>query len=318
MRRDADAFVVTASRFRPAARLRSAGGVAVQHRPTVAADLRELLKPGISLFVVATAAAGYLFGAPAGIEMTPLLALLVGTGLTAGGSGALNHLIEAAPDSKMRRTSARPLPAGRLSRRFVLLYGTGVIALGLALLLAFTNPLTALLALATAFAYVAIYTPLKRRTVMNTFVGAVPGALPALGGFAAATGTLGPGGWAAFAILFLWQLPHFFALAWMYRDDYARGGFMMLPVTHPDGVVTARVALAAALMLLIAGVLPAAMGLAGWLYLGGMIVLGTWFTIPAFAFASEPTDMRARRLLVASIIYVPVFFGLVVLDYVIC
>ncbi|MDX1531156.1 MAG: protoheme IX farnesyltransferase, partial [Rhodothermales bacterium] len=167
---------------------------------------------------------------------------------------------------------------------------------------------------ATSLGYLFVYTPLKRRTKFNTLVGAVPGALPALGGWAAATGTLSAGGWALFAILFLWQLPHFLSLAWMYREDYARAGFQMLPVVEPDGRSTALHALGASLVLLIAGVLPFALGVAGLLYLVGMLALGVWFTLPAFAFFAEPTHHRARRLLLASIAYVPAFFGLVVLD----
>jgi heme o synthase len=316
MHGDADVIAVT-TRPGPIRRT-SRGGVAVVRAPSLAADLRELLKPGISLFVVSTAAAGYLFGATAGVEIIPFVALVFGTALTAGGSGALNHLIERVPDSLMRRTADRPLPAGRLSEAFVLVYGVSVVVLGLGILFAFTNELTAALALATSIGYIAVYTPLKCRTSLNTFVGAIPGALPALGGFAAATGTLGAAGWMAFGILYLWQLPHFFALAWIYRDDYARGGFVMLPTRFPNGAITAGVALTAALLLVIAGVLPSAFGFAGWLYLGGMIVLGTLFTLPAFAFAAAPNDIRARRLLFASIAYVPAFFLLVLLDYMLC
>jgi heme o synthase len=309
MRADADPLAVSAPRF-------PGPMTAVAARPSLAADLRELLKPGISIFVVATAAAGYLFGAASGVQAGTLLALMIGTGLTSGGSAALNHLLERRADGLMQRTRRRPIASGRVSPAFALAYGLGVLVLGLAVLTAFTNGLTALLALATAVGYVGVYTPMKRWTTMNTFVGALPGALPALGGFAAATGALGPGGWAAFAILFLWQLPHFFALAWMFREDYARGGFVMLPVSYPDGRATALVSLGAALALLVVGVVPVVLGLMGWLYFAGMLVLGTWFTLPAFSFASEPSDERARRLLLASIVYVPVFFLLVVLDFV--
>jgi len=283
--------------------------------PSRAADLKELLKPGISLFVVVTAAAGYLFGAGEGIDLGRLVALLFGTALTAGGSGALNHWWERDFDAQMKRTMDRPLPAGRIAPGAVVVYGVSTILLGLALLWAFVNPLTTALAAVTSLCYLLVYTPLKRRTKYNTLVGAVPGALPALGGYVAATGTVGPAGWAIFAILFLWQLPHFLSLAWMYRDDYARGGFKMLPVVEPDGRSTALHALAATLALLVAGVVPAAIGAAGWLYLIGMGALGTWFTLPAFAFFYEPTAHRARRLLLASIAYVPGFFTLVVLDY---
>jgi protoheme IX farnesyltransferase len=291
-----------------------AGGVAVAEAPGLLADLKELAKPGISVFVMATAAAGYLLGAGGALSAPVLAALLGGTALTAGGSGALNHLLERNLDARMRRTRRRPIPAGRVSPALAAVYGLATVTAGLALLWAYTNSLTAALALATTVGYLAVYTPLKRKTAWNTLIGAVPGALPALGGYAAATGTLGPGGWAVFAILFLWQLPHFFALAWMFREDYARAGYAMLPVTHPDGRATALAALLPTVLLLIAGVVPAALGLTGWLYLAGMLALGTWFTLPAFSFASEPTDARAKRLLLASIVYVPAFFGLVVLD----
>jgi protoheme IX farnesyltransferase len=283
--------------------------------PSRVDDLKELLKPGISMFVVVTAAAGYLFGATGGIDLGRLVALLFGTALTAGGSGALNHWWERELDALMKRTRERPLPAGRMAPGFVLGYGLAAIVAGLGLLWLFVNPLTTALALGTSLCYLLVYTPLKRKTKYNTLVGAVPGALPALGGYVAATGTLGAAGWAIFAILFLWQLPHFLSLAWMYRDDYARGGFKMLPVVEPDGRSTAFQALAATLALLVAGVVPAAIGAAGWLYLIGMGALGTWFTLPAFAFFYEPTAHRARRLLLASIVYVPTFFALVVLDY---
>lgn len=288
---------------------------AVAASPSRASDFRELLKPGISTFVVVTAAAGYLFGSPAGIEPSVLLALLAGTALTAGGSGALNHVWERKYDALMQRTQDRPIPSGRVRAGIALTYGLFTLALGLGVLFLYVNVLTTGLAALTALGYLLVYTPLKRRTKYNTFVGAVPGALPALGGFAAATDTLGAGGWAIFAILFLWQLPHFFSLAWMYRDDYARGGFTMLPAFDPKGRTTALWALVAALALVIAGVVPTALGLTGWIYLVGMAVLGTWFTLPAFSFYNEPTYHRARRLLLASIAYVPVFFALVVLDY---
>lgn len=309
MSADANVLSVTTSR-QPAA-----GTLALDAVPSRASDFKELLKPGISTFVTVTAAAGYLFGAPNGIELSTLAALLAGTALTAGGSGALNHVWERSPDALMARTRNRPIPSGRVRAGVALAYGLAVLALGLVLLAAFVNPLTTVLAAVTAVAYVLIYTPLKRRTTYNTLVGAVPGALPALGGFAAATGTLGAGGWTIFAVIYLWQLPHFLALAWMYREDYARGGYVMLPLHDPSGRRTALYALVATLLLLVAGVVPTALGLTGWIYLVGMAGLGTWFTLPAFSFFSEPDHRRARRLLLASIVYIPVFFALVVLDY---
>ncbi len=292
------------------------GGVAVAEGPLRgrAADYKELLKPGISGFVTATAAAGYLLGAAGPPAPVPLVGLLVGTALTAGGSGALNHLIERDLDARMERTRGRPLPAGRVRPGVVLVYGLALVGAGLGVLGATTNALTTGLALATVALYVFAYPPLKRRTVHNTLVGAVPGALPILGGVTAATGALDAVGAAVFALLFLWQLPHFYALAWMYRADYARGGFRMLPGVEPSGRATGALALVATLALLVVGLLPTALGAAGWLYLVGMAGLGTAFTLPAFAFFSEPNDGRARRLLLASIFYVPVFLALVVVD----
>jgi protoheme IX farnesyltransferase len=278
-------------------------------------DFKELLKPGISGFVVVTAAAGYLLGAPGSIDWGTLIGLLLGTALTSGGSGALNHVAESRLDALMHRTQDRPIPSGRIGAGLALAYGLAFAVSGIAVLGLTTNTLTTVLAAATVALYILVYTPLKRRTPHNTLVGAVPGALPALGGVTAATGTVTEVGLVAFGILFLWQLPHFYALAWMLREDYARGGFRMLPSEDPTGVSTGRMALGATLLLLVVGTLPTALGAAGWLYLIGMAGLGTLFTIPAFSFSSEPTDRRARRLLMASIIYLPVFFALVLLDY---
>lgn len=315
MSADADRLSRPAGAFSITAPPPSHGTLALDAAPSRAADFRVLLKPGISIFVTVTAAAGYLFGATAGIDLPAFVALLAGTALTAGGSGALNHVWERRPDALMARTRNRPIPSGRIRAGVAVAYGLAALALGLAVLALFVNSLTTGLAALTSVAYVLVYTPLKRKTWHNTFVGAVPGALPALGGYAAATGTLGAGGWAAFAIVFLWQLPHFFSLAWMYRADYANGGFAMLPSFDPSGRKTAFVALVSSLLLVIAGVVPTALGITGWIYLIGMAGLGTWFTLPAFSFFNAPTDPRARRLLLASIVYVPAFFALVVLDY---
>lgn len=279
------------------------------------ADFKELLKPGITVFVVVMAAAGYLLAADGPVDWALLAGLALGTGLTAGGAAALNHVVERRHDARMPRTARRPVATGRLSVAIAVAYAAVCVALGAVVLALTTNPLTTALALLTVVLYVAVYTPLKRVTVHNTLVGAIPGALPALGGAAAATGLLTPTGWALFAILYLWQLPHFFALAWMYRDDYRAGGFQMLPSGRGGKRTMARLVLASSLGLLVAGVLPAAVGQAGPLFLGGMALLGTAFTLPAFSFYAEPNDLRARRLLLASIAYVPLFFVLVVLDF---
>ena len=282
---------------------------------TRVADYRELTKPGISVFLVVTAAAGYLLGAPLAVDWVALLGLLAGTALTAGGAGALNHAAERTRDGRMERTSNRPVPTGRVSARAAVLYGLALAGLGLLVLGLTTNALTTALAALTVALYIAVYTPLKVRTAWNTLVGAVPGALPVLGGWAAATGSLGAAGWAAFGVLALWQLPHFLALAWLYRDDYARGGYRMLPSADPGGRMTGAIVLLSSLALLPVGLLPGAFGAAGWVYLVGMAAVGTAFTIPAFSFAAAPTDARARRVLFASFAYVPAFFVLVVLDF---
>ena len=282
------------------------------------ADYKELLKPGIAGFVVVMAAASHVLATQGAVDWLVLLGLMGGTGLTAGGAGALNHLVERRHDARMPRTAARPLAAGRLAAGPAAAYALTCVALGAALLAATTNALTTGLALLTVVLYVAVYTPMKRWTVHNTLVGAVPGALPALGGVTAATGALDATGLALFAILYLWQLPHFYALAWIYRADYLQGGFRMLPSgtrSAARGQTAVRwLVLGATLALLVAGVVPTAIGSAGILYLVGVGAIGTAFTVPAFSFFAEPNDERARRLLLASIAYVPAFFVLVVLD----
>ncbi|PAP77373.1 heme o synthase [Rubrivirga marina] len=282
---------------------------------TLLSDYKELLKPGITAFVVVMAAAGYLLGATGPIDWVVLLGLMAGTALTGGGAAALNHVAERQFDARMARTATRPLPSGRMGSVHATVYAALCVVVGAIVLAATTNVLTTGLALATVALYVGVYTPLKRRTVHNTLVGAIPGAIPALGGAAAATGALDATGWALFAILYLWQLPHFYALAWLLREDYRRGGFRMLPSAADGERTLATLVLGATLALLVAGVLPAAVGQAGMLFLVGMMGVGTAFAIPAFSFFSEPTDDRARRLLLASIAYVPAFFVLVVADF---
>lgn len=289
-----------------------AGSVALR---TALADFKELLKPGITTFVVVMAAAGYVLAAEGPIDWFTLLGLMLGTGLSAGGGAALNHALEWKHDAQMRRTAARPIPTGRVGVAIAVAYGVTCAAFGGIVLAQTTNAVTTGLALLTVVLYVAVYTPLKRISVWNTLVGAVPGALPALGGAAAASGRVDATGWSLFAVLFLWQLPHFFALAWMFREDYQRAGFRMLPSVRGGERLLAWFVLLSTLLLLVAGVIPAAIGKAGALYLGGMCVLGVAFTLPAFSFFTEPDDTRARRLLLASIAYVPVFFALVVIDF---
>ncbi len=281
-----------------------------------ARDYLELAKPEISFLVVLSALAGYLLGAPQGVDGWTLAATLVGVALCAGGAGALNHWRERDLDATMRRTQARALPAGRLSPRAALLYGAALCTGGVALLCPLVNPLTAFLAAGTVLLYVLVYTPLKRTTTYNTLVGTLPGALPALGGYTAATGQFGWAGWSLFAILVTWQMPHFLSLAWMYRKDYARGGYAMLPVMEPSGESTARQTVLFTALLFAASLTPPLVtpGI-GWLYLAGAVPLGGWFLVEAARFYRERTGQRARAVLKVSIWYIPLLVGLIFVDW---
>lgn len=276
----------------------------------------ELAKPEISFLVVLSAMGGFLLGSPEAIDGWRLLVTLVGVGLTAGGAGALNHYLERELDARMRRTQDRVLPAGVLSPRAARTYGIALVVAGVALLCPLVNPLTAILAAATAALYLFVYTPLKRRTKYNTLVGTLPGALPALGGYTAATGHFGWPGWALFVILLAWQMPHFLSLAWMYRKDYARGGYRMLPVVEPDGDSTAAQMVGFTALLAVASLTPAVVTPSlGGLYLTGAVLLGGWFLVETARFYRFRTGRRARRVLMASIWYVPALIALIVLDW---
>lgn len=286
--------------------------------PSLARVLRdywELTKPEISFLVTVSALAGFLFGSTDGLDLVTLFFTLFGTGLTAAGVGALNHLLERDLDARMRRTSQRPLPAGRIAPANARNLGCLLVCAGVGLLCPLVNVLTAALAIATVVLYLFVYTPLKQRTKYNTLIGTVPGALPALGGFAAATGTLDVAGWTAFGILAAWQMPHFLALAWMYRKDYGRADYAMLPVVEPDGSSTARQTVFFTALLLAVSLTPTLVGAAGLLYLIGSAVLGVWFLLHALRFYYDRTGQRARRVLIASIIYIPVWVALIVVDY---
>ncbi len=280
---------------------------------SAARDFWELAKPEIALSVTISGLAGFLLGSEAGIELNTLALTLVGTALCAGAGGALNHFVERKHDALMRRTVNRPLPAGRVTPVAALGYGAILATLGLSALW-FTNLLTTGLAALTLVLYLGAYTPLKRRTHYNTLVGTIPGALPALGGYTAATGTFGMAGWVVFAILALWQMPHFLALAWMYRKDYARARYAMLPVVHPDGHSTAQQLLLTTVALVAVSTLPTAIGNTGWTYLVGALILGAWLVVPAWAFYRSRSHGDARRVLKASIYYVPVLVALICAD----
>lgn len=278
------------------------------------ADWVELTKPRIASLVTVTAAVGFVLGSSAAVDLAGLAAALIGTALAAGGAGALNQVVERDVDARMRRTSDRPVPAGRVDPNTGLAYGLMLAALGLTILWFGANPWTSILGLITILLYIGVYTPLKKVTALNTLVGAVPGAIPPVMGWVASRGSLDWGAAALFSILFLWQLPHFLSIAWMYREDYARGGLKMLPTQDASGRMTGRVAASYGLALVPVSLAPTVLGLAGGLYFTGAMVLGVAFFGFAAALAVRRDRIRARRLLLASVTYLPALLALLVVD----
>ena len=278
------------------------------------AVLCDLIKARLTFLVLLTTLVGFHVGTRGGIDWLLMIRALAGTSLLACGAAALNQLWEREHDAKMRRTETRPLPSGRLTPQTVLIFGGACSVAGLVYLALAVNLLTALLGAATLVSYVFIYTPLKRVTWLNTAVGAVPGALPPLMGWTAARNELSVEGWALFAILFFWQIPHFFAIAWLYREEYEKAGFVMLPSLDADGRRTGRQAVSHTLGLLMVSLTPFALQLAGPTYLLGALVLGLVFLGCAILFAVQLTRTRARQLFFASILYLPLLLGLMVLD----
>lgn len=278
------------------------------------ADMVELTKPRITLMVVVTAGIGLLLASGGKVPMAVVLHTLIGTGLVAAGSAALNHVLERDIDALMRRTADRPLPAGRMHPDLALAIGVALAVAGLAELTLGVNLPTALLGAAALGGYVFVYTPLKKISPLATVVGAVPGAIPPMMGWVAVTESLDPGAWVLFAILFLWQLPHFLAIAWMCRDDYARAGLPMLPVIQPDGRSTARQMVIYGAALLPVSLLPSVLGLTGSIYFLGAIGLGLFFLAMCVAFAVSISALAARRVLLASVLYLPAVLAVMVLD----
>jgi heme o synthase len=274
----------------------------------------ELVKARLTLLVLLTTLVGFYLGASGPVDYGLMFHALSGTALVAAGAAALNQLMEREFDARMRRTEGRPLPAGRITPNAVLVLGTSLSVVGLTWLLVAVNSMTALLGVLTISSYLFLYTPLKRRTVLNTVVGAIPGALPPLMGWTAATGGIAAEGWALFAILFFWQLPHFMAIAWLYREDYARAGYRMLSGVDPEGRRTAASAVRNTLALLVISLYPYLLGTAGAVYLAGALALGIGFLAFAIVFARSLTERSARRLFLASILYLPLLLGLLVAD----
>jgi protoheme IX farnesyltransferase len=274
----------------------------------------ELSKARLGALVVLTAFVGYVLGSRYGFSIWGASAVVIGTALSSFGANILNQWWEVEQDRRMVRTSDRPLPAGRVSRRQALIWGLATAVIGLAILAAGTNWLTTGLSLFVILLYVLVYTPLKIRTPLNTVVGAVCGAIPPMMGWAAATGQLDAGAWILGGILFIWQIPHFLALAWLYRDDYDRGGFRMLPAVDNDGRLTSGFAFLYAAALLPVTAALTATGVTGGIYLVASQLAGVAFLVLGWFFVRERNRHAARRLFLASILYLPIIMGLMVSD----
>jgi protoheme IX farnesyltransferase len=274
----------------------------------------DLVKARLTTLVLLTTLVGFYLGERGAMNFALMFNTLVATALVAVGASALNQLLEREYDAKMRRTQSRPLPSGRLQPTTVAIFGGVTSVAGLVYLALAVNLLTSVLGAVTLVSYLFIYTPLKRVTWLNTVVGAVPGALPPLMGWTAARGELTGEGWALFAILFFWQLPHFFAIAWMYRDEYAKAGFKMLSNVDANGKRTAEQSVSNTLALLAVSLCPFVFKMAGTTYLLGAIVLGTGFLWCAIQFSRQLTLVRAKQLFFASIIYLPLLLALMVWD----
>jgi protoheme IX farnesyltransferase len=286
-------------------------------------DYIELTKPRITWLILMSTGIGYYFGLPKAahwwtfVSAIPWLALLhtiLGTGLLASGTAALNQWYERDADCRMRRTSDRPIPAGRISPPRALGFGVALAVLGFVDLWLGVNLLAALLGLFTLLSYLFLYTPLKKRSWISTTIGAFPGAMPPMIGFAAAHGSITNEAWVLFAILFLWQFPHFYSIAWMYREDYARAGIRMLPVVEPDGRSTARQIVLYGLALIPVSLVPSILGMSGRIYLIGALLLGLHFLYSGVRVAFERTILRARYVLLVSVFYLPLIYGLMLLD----
>jgi heme o synthase len=273
-----------------------------------------LMKPDVTFLVVLTTVAGFYLGSRGPIDWMRMLHTVCATMLVAGGTAALNQYVEREMDSVMRRTAARPLPSGTLQPRDVLLFGIGMIIAGAAWLALAVNWLACLVALATCVLYLGLYTPLKTRTTLSTAVGAIPGALPPLIGWAAAHGSLSLGAWVLFAILFFWQFPHFMAIAWIYREDYARAGIRMLPTVDHTGDATFRQIVCTSAILVWVSALPSVVGMAGMRYFFGALILGMILLQVGLWANRSRTNTRAKWLMHATVAHIPLLLGWLILD----
>jgi protoheme IX farnesyltransferase len=277
-------------------------------------DFLELTKPRITVLILVCTAVGYFFGSPNSFHVAPFIHALLGTALMASGTAALNQWYEADSDAKMRRTSKRPIPAGRIKRLDGLVFGVVLSIAGFADLWFGTNALAAALGLFTLATYIFLYTPLKRRSAVCTTVGALPGAMPPLIGYAAASERLDAWALALFLILFVWQFPHFYAIAWMYREDYARGGIRMLPVIEPDGESTARRIVACSILLIPISLIPRLLGMTGSVYTAAAVAAGMGLLYIGVRLGRDRSCARARHVLLASVLYLPIVLAAMVID----
>jgi protoheme IX farnesyltransferase len=274
----------------------------------------DLIKARLTALVLLTTLVGFYMGQSGSVQLTLMFHTLLATGLVAAGASALNQYLERDRDALMKRTQSRPLPAGRLQPETVLWLGAALAGVGLVYLAWIVNLLTAALGAITLVVYLFIYTPLKTRTTLNTLIGAIPGALPPLMGWTAARGEMSTAGWSLFLILFFWQLPHFLAIAWIYREEYDRAGYVMLPSRDPEGYRTSNQAVSHTLGLLSVSLFPFLLRLTGPIYVFGAMLMGVGFLALAWQFARNRDRSRARILFLGSILYLPMLLSLMVVD----
>lgn len=277
-------------------------------------DYIELTKPRITWLILMSTGIGFYFGAQDGWHWFALLHTILGTGLIASGTAALNQWYERAADARMNRTRQRPIPSGRVSPVRAFWFAVALSVLGFVELWLGANLLTALLGAFTLLTYLFVYTPLKQKSWHATTIGAIPGAMPPMIGFAGASGQITTEAWVLFAILFLWQFPHFYAIAWMYREDYSRAGIRMLPVIEPDFDSTVRQILATSILLVPISLLPIWLGMSGYWYLIGALLLGMTYVYAGLQASRERTRARARRVLLASVVYLPLLYVIMMAD----
>ena len=274
----------------------------------------ELTKPSITFMILVSTALGYFMGGNGISNYQHFILTLLGSCLISSGSGALNHFAESESDKIMYRTNLRPIPAGIILPENAMIFGIALIFIGSGILYFFINTLTCVLALITALMYLFIYTPLKKLTWLNTPIGAIPGAIPPIGGWVAATGSLDPEAWILFAILFLWQHPHFYAIALMFKDDYKKAGLKMLPVVEPNGSRTNRQIIWHALLLIPVSVMPVYINLLGMIYFWAALILGIGYLLSGFILAKQYSVNNARLVLKVSVFYLPILFLTIMVD----